>query len=118
LTTSRAFEAAGIRPVPGAFIAGLIIAFIFMRRRSRDAELPGAGGQMGAAMPMGVSFKTGVSQTDSMSLTVDVPAAVMPHIRAGDQIAAIKLLRASAGVGLKTAKQIVDTIRASPLARQ
>ena len=53
-----------------------------------------------------------------MSLTVDVTAAVMPHIRAGDQIAAIKLLRASAGVDLKTAQQIVDTIRASPLARQ
>ena len=64
--------------MPGAFIAGSIIAFIFMRRRSRDAELPGAG----------------------------------------DQIAAIKLLRASAGVDLKTAQQIVDTIRASPLARQ
>ncbi len=104
--------------MPGAFIAGSIIAFIFMRRRSRDAELPGAGGQMGAAMPMDVSFKTGVSPTDSMSLTVDVTAAVMPHIRAGDQIAAIKLLPASAGVHLKTAKQIVDTIRASPLARQ
>lgn len=117
-----AFEAIGVHPVLGAFIAGLIIAYIFSRRRSTDAELPGAGGHTGAAMPMGVSFKTDVSQANGMSLTVngrtvDVPAEVMAHIRGNDKIAAIKLLRASARVDLKTAKQIVDAFAAAPMTR-
>ena len=119
---ARAFESIGVHPVLGAFIVGATIAYLLTRRRSVDAELPDARGHVGGSPPLSASFKANLMDTNHMSLTVDgrtveIPAEVLTHIRAGNKIAAIKVLHVIPGVDLKSAKQIVEQIAASPIAR-
>ena len=119
---ARAFETIGLHPVLGAFIAGAVIAYVFARRSSRDAAAPGAHGLQTHSAAPSVAFKSIVSNTEDISLTVNgrninLPRDVMNLIRAGNKIDAIKVLRAAAGVDLKTAKELVDQLAASPAAR-
>ena len=118
---SHAFEAMGLHPVLGAFIVGVVLTFIFARRRKDhdDRQLPGLSS---ASLPVGVSFKKEITHTGDMSLTIDgrtvqVPPQVLTHIAAGNKVEAIKALRAAAGLDLKAAKQIVDKLAAAPIMR-
>lgn len=120
---AHGFEAVGLHPVLGAFIVGAVIAFIFARRSSADVADIAAHKLPAASLPMGASFKSNVTLADKTSLTIDersveLPAEVLAQIRAGNKIEPIKALRAATGVDLKTAKEIVDKIAASPMARQ
>ena len=106
----------------GAFIAGAVIAYVFARRSSRDAAAPGSHGLHTHSLAPSAAFKSVVSNTEDISLTVngrsiDLPRDVMNLIRAGNKIEAIKVLRVAAGVDLKTAKDLVDQLAASPAAR-
>jgi hypothetical protein len=119
---AHAFEAMGVHPVLGAFIAGAVIAFVLFRRSSSDAADPGAHAPGNIALPIDMTLKAGVTHTSKTSLTVngrdvELPAEVMMHISAGNKVAAIKLLRTATGLDLTAAKQIVDKLAAAPAAR-
>jgi ribosomal protein L7/L12 len=57
------------------------------------------------------TFASGVGDTAPTQLEGGVPAEVVSLARAGNAIAAIKLLRELSGAGLREAKAVVDSLR-------
>src|SRR4051812_27617601 len=119
---AHAFEAIHVHPVLGAFIAGAVIAFIFLRRGSSEPGDPGVRAPVSVAPPASVAIKSDINQTENISFTVngrkvEFPPEVMTLIRAGNKIDAIKAVRTATGLDLKDSKDIVDQLAASPHSR-
>ena len=116
---AHAFEAMHVHPVLGAFIAGAVIVFVFMRASSRDPADPGVHAPASVAPPASVAIKSNIYQTENIPVMVngrkvEFPPEVMTLIRAGNKIDAIKAVRTATGLDLKEAKEIVDKLAASP----
>jgi hypothetical protein len=115
------FQSIGVHPVLGAFMAGVVIAFVFAYRRSPPVELtPGAPAPVARALlaeSESVASQTANAKVTIDGRTVEIPPQVMAHIRNGHKIEAIKALRNASGLDLKAAKAAVDSIADSPAMR-
>jgi hypothetical protein len=120
------FSSFGIHPVLGAFIAGVLIAFVFAYRRNTEA---GSGLEAGLAQARpgrqgGMFDSTSMRvENTNVSLTVNgkdttLPPEVIAHLKKGDKIAAIKALREAAGLDLVEAKRLAEMLAESPLLRR
>ena len=114
------FQSVGVHPVLGAFLAGVVIAFVFAYRRSPSVELPPGGP---AARPMFTDGGSAASPVAGTKLNINGRSVgfspeVMAYIRADKKIEAIKALRHSSGLDLKSAKDAVEAMAESPGMRQ
>lgn len=116
------FLSAGIHPVLGAFVAGVMITYLLVLvlgtlHHSSPVTQPPAPGEVErrAALfelpdrPANPAEPTRISMTINHA-PVKVPEVVIAHVRSGNTIEAIKALRAASGLGLKEAKDMVDML--------
>jgi hypothetical protein len=101
-------QSLGVHPVLGSFLLGAAIAFVLAYRGSTDVaqqfNLPPTQAGDGT-----VSRLPGFAHA-FQGRTISIPDEVMELLDSGRQIEAMKALRQALGIGLKEAKDIVDTL--------
>ncbi len=109
------FTGLGVHPVLGGVGVGLVVGLLL--RRSNATVAAGTGPlSPGMVQRAEVRLSQPSSSISINGRTLDLAPGVLDqvlaHVRNGQPIDAIKLLREHAGLGLAEAKQLVDTIGA------
>lgn len=123
-TISLWLESMGIPPLLGGLVAGAVLVWVVLRLGSGDKSATVLGAGSGLSPPAGrrnaadrphgpTELATGHAiklSNNNYDLTDLELAEIFRHMRNGEKITAIKLVRERSGMGLAEAKQFVEEL--------